>query len=341
MTPIPTDDAVKYRRTREGKLRNLLSELRGKPRWKDLANRLLAKDDLLAPAFAIRPETPAVDVLCALLDARGTKLAILHSRSKSDGPEGVGRTSLLLRSLGLSFDYASIGRRPNGTPIRGSLKVHRTVQADVRLLTSDFAYITNLGEQLLALPVAGEPILGLWDIARHIYRMIEYDYQSWKRLTPEGRSALEELMRVIPPELVLDCYGTWEKPHGIDTAVILEVSATATSPTVTSITESGACQEALLQAFESVRYLRSPFWERDLAAHRETARRILDRVKRLPEVYAIRIPMSIAHRHDKNRYIDELFGQFAPILESTCAGSSRGEDTNKECQGGQQDWTLP
>ncbi len=316
MHPLLTEQALKYRQRLQERFRNFLSKFPNASLWQDTTKRLLAVDDLFAPIFESPPNNLAIDVLCALLEVRGTTLAILHSRSTVEGPEGVGRTSLLLKLLCISIDYTHIVPNPNEILTQGSLEIQRTIQRDVKLLTADFAYIADLNEQLFILPIAAEPILGLWDIARHVYRMIEGDYQPGMRLTPRGREILEALMSIIPTEPFLECYGRWQDPHSIDMAVILEISSNAVSPTLSSISDFEASRNALHQAFNSVLYLTTPFWERNRVAHSQMVKKILESVSRLPKVYIISIPMSIMHLHDKRRYMDELFEQFTYILES-------------------------
>jgi|GEM_PF-6268137 len=316
MHPLLTERALKHRHRHRERLLSFLSKSPNTSLWQDTKKRLYAVDDLFAPIFQISPDNLAIDVLCALLAVRGSTLAILHSRSTDEGPEGVGRTSLQLKLLGISIDYTSIVPDPNEILTHGSLKIQRTFQTDIQLLTADFAYITNLDEQLFVLPVVAEPLLGLWDIARYVYRMIKEEYQPWLRLTNEGRKILDSLMSIIPVEPILECYGRWQEPHPIDIAVILEIRSTISSPTLTSIGEFEASRNALHRAFNSGFYLTTPFWERNRATHSQIVKKILESVSRLPKVYRISIPMSIMHLHDKRRYMDELFEQFTYILES-------------------------
>jgi hypothetical protein len=329
MHTLFTEHALKYRQILQERFRNFLSKSPNISLGQDTTKRLLAMDDLFAPIFKILPDNLAIDVLCTLLKVRGSTLAILHSRSTVEGPEGVGRTSLMLKLLGISIDYAPILPDPEEILAQGSLKIHRNIQRDIQLLTTDFAYITNLGEQLFVLPTASEPILGLWDIARHVYRMIEEDYQPGLRLTSKGRKILDALMRITPPEPILECYGRWEEPHTIDIAVILEISSTVSSPTLTSISEFEAARNALHRAFDSVLYLTTPFWERNRATHSQIVKRILESVSRLPKIYIIYIPMGIMHMYDKSKYLDDLFEQFALVIESDYGGIS-AENVRRE-----------
>lgn len=161
MHPLLTEQTIKYRQRLQERFRSFLSKPHNTSLWQNTTKRLRAVDDLFAPIFQIPPDNLAIDVLCALLEVRGTTLAILHSRSTVEGPEGVGRTSLMLKLLGIYIEYAPIVPDPDEILTQGPLKIHRTIQKDIKLLTADFAYIANLDEQLFVLPVAAEPILGL------------------------------------------------------------------------------------------------------------------------------------------------------------------------------------
>ncbi len=320
MQPLLTEEAIEYRQRLQRKFQTFLSKQKSSS-WQDMKRRLIPVDDFFSPISHIPPDNLAIDVLCALIEVHGTTMAILHSRSKIEGPEGVGRTSLLLKLLGVYINYAQIKPDPKKIYSHGPISIHRTLQKDIKLLTADFAYIANLNEQLFVFPVTSEPILGLWDIARHIYRMIEEDYRPGMRLTAKGKEILDALMNVIPIPII-EYYGKWEEPHTINIAVILEISSAVSSPTLTSISEYEESRNALHRAFDSVCYLKTPFWMRNPVTHSQLVKRILESVIRLPKVYLISIPMNILHLHDKEKYSDELFKQFNYILKSDCGGFS-------------------
>lgn len=283
--------------------------------WREsLLKRLESKDELFVPEVSIPEGQTAVDTLCALLRVGDSMVAILHGRETTEGPEGVGRTSLLLKALGVSFDYDRIVISPQER-LRVPFEIHKRSAPEIKLLTSDFAYITNLRETLSVLPVQGEPILGLWDICRHIYRIVQKDYQPGLRLTPQARTALCGLMNALKAGPILELYDQWKEYYPINVAVVLRVQPQILAPVTIAVGRSREEKLAVLrEAFNSVLYLTCPFWARDENAHRARVDSILSGLTELPTTYTISVPLDLIDLGDKRGYSEKLCEKFIGIL---------------------------
>lgn len=233
---------------------------------------LRSHSDIFAPVASL-PDAPYCDTLCGLLETPAGNVAVFHSRKSSAGPEGVGRTSLLLRCLGVELGWEFSGSSRDAILNAGKIALRRDANNTASLVACDWAYVWCQAGRLHACTCVGERLLGIWDLARHLFRRVDADYAPGKRLSPEGREILDSLVRVIPIPEFLQCYNRETQPRTIDHAIVLELSDTALDMVISDHTSDA--NTVLEQAMESVLLLQTPFWNRDKARHKNAVKQVL------------------------------------------------------------------
>jgi hypothetical protein len=159
----------------------------------------------------------------------------------------------------------------------------------------------------MALPPLAEPLLGLWDLARHLFRRVDPDYFSGKRGTPEGRQILSALAEVLPATEFLSCYSLDERPRYIDLAIILEMSERGDSVIELPLRDPSDSWELLRFAFESVLHLhRTPFWERVEEEHKGVVDGLLANLERPPDIVHFSIPFSVIVTDKDGLYVRNI-----------------------------------
>ena len=301
-----TAEAANYRRATQDRLLEYL-EL---PTWSRAlgatAERIRDVPDILTP-HGETTHPVAFDALCAALETPRGAVALLHSRSGRAGPEGVGRSTTLLRYLGLEVVYDLPDLSPQailqGVPPRFEVRK----STGTTLVSSDMAFLRVRSGRLIAAPVIGEQLLGLWDLARHLYRLVDPDYDRGMRLKPFGRQILEALVRVLPAQDLIACYAADLGPRTIDTAVIFDLSdAQASCATLDAV--GGEERRRLFQsALNSVLHLDSLFWARNREEHERLATELVSKIRTWPVVLRISVPIRVASTTKACRYLASIY----------------------------------
>lgn len=247
------------------------------------------------------------DTLCALLDTPVGTIAILHARQSPRGPEGPGRTSLLLHNLGVELSWAFRHVCPEEIHAAGKILLKRRASVSRALVSSDYAYLWCDKGRLKAMKPLAEPLLGLWDLARYIFRRTDPKYFPGKRGTPEGRQILYALTEVLPVNEFLSCYSPENHPRYIDLAIVLEISERGDLVIELPLKELSDTKEILRVAFESILDLhRTPFWERDQREYKQVVNCLLTNLEFPPEILHISIPSSVIVSDKFGLYIHNI-----------------------------------
>lgn len=178
-------------------------------------------DDFLDPT--IRIDEPYVECMCTALSRAGVIYLILPSAGSEPDNEGVGRTAITARLLGLRPPYTElmgIDRIPLKKIKRPALKFSKS--KPWRLIASDMAYLRVSEGQLSVIPVKAEKVNFLWDLARHLFRTTDLTYSTGAhRDDPKKRKRLEALFRQLPCEGLSNIYADLERSYRVDEILIL------------------------------------------------------------------------------------------------------------------------
>ncbi len=215
----------------------------------------------------------------------------------------------MLRLLGLRFAYS---RLRQNLPMEGSfpLSFQPEVAGAAKFLHSDFAYLGAYNGNLVSVPPAGEPLIALWDITRHLLRMLTDGYHSGLRLRPEARTTLWEILKRLPVNAIIERFGGWKNVYPIDIAVILEFDPRVSEPVLIPLNNGCNARSLWERAFGVVLQLETPFWDRDSGAHMALAKRVLDQLVALPKVFRIGVNPVWNTLKDKERYTEALANAF-------------------------------
>lgn len=214
-----------------------------------------------------------VDCICGVVTREGKAIAILPSGYSTPDIEGIGRTSLLLRLLGITIPYGRLLGLDNAAikSLPGNITIFLSKDPWCRLLATDVAYIGSSGGRLSIVPTKGEFISFVWDMARHIFRSTELDYRTGDHRKMPGREKLHEIFYHIPLSEFKDLFGKLDAIYSLDEIIILcrriEARPLPTSRRVLTGDERvRQLREAMLVSLRHG----STFWRRDpqALAHR-------------------------------------------------------------------------
>jgi hypothetical protein len=185
----------------------------------------VARGSVLDPA--ITPLPPAfADYICTAVCRAGRTILILPSGDSTQDVEGVGRTSILLRLLGVRVPYGRLLGRIDTSP--GELPKTIEVfgpddknQLWCSVVATDMAYLGAAGNQLCVIPTRGEPLNFVWDLARHIFRSTSLVYYSGDHRESERRHLLLEMFNRIPLGAFQPLFAELEARYLVDEVFIL------------------------------------------------------------------------------------------------------------------------
>lgn len=178
--------------------------------------------NLIDPAVPLPDGSLFIDCICSAFAINGERVLLLPSRDSSPNIEGVGRTSILLRLLGLTIPYGRViglGIDEPESPER--IPMHFSSTPWCRLLATDMAYIGTTRDELTIVPTRGEMASFVWDLARHIYRSTDPKYKSGDHR--KNRKKLLKIFHNIPmTSAIVKLFGELNALHSVDKVIILK-----------------------------------------------------------------------------------------------------------------------
>jgi len=234
------------------------------------------------PAITLQHELDFIDCICGVVIEGNEAIAILPSGYSTLDIEGVGRSSLILRLLGITIPYGRLIGLDDST--LNSLKavdvVFNQPRSPYRLLASDIAYIGNSAGRLSIVPTKGEKISFIWDLARHIFRLTELDYKTGDHRKEPGRAKLVEIFKRIPFSEFNNIFGDkLDAMYPLNKVIILNRSLVATpQPPTARRLEGDERKKHLRDAMLVSLKHGSDFWKRDAEALKQRVEYILDRI---------------------------------------------------------------
>lgn len=258
---------IEYDRLLRERLRSYLKQEKDLPEpWIQMLND---PDSLTAPAYPIPQDSYFVDCICTALTKEGRTLAILPSGESYPDVEGIGRTSILRKLLGLSIDTGRlIGLQSEDIRTLKSIPIVIKHPSPYSLLATDMAYLGCTGGKLSLASTKGERMSLIWDLARHVYRTTTLNYKTGDHRKQAGRYKLLEIFNKLSMHACFrpidGVFGQLEKLHVIDEVILLrrEVAAEPTIPYWHELKREG-CLEQLKKALIVSAQHGSEFWSRD------------------------------------------------------------------------------
>ena len=252
---------------------------------------MLNSESLTAPAISIPQDSYFVDCICTAVIKEGKTLIILPSGESQPDIEGIGRTSVLLRLLGLSIDTGRlIGLQLEDIRTLKSIPIVIKSPPWCRLLTTDMAYLGSTGKKLSLVPTKGERMSFLWDLARYIYRTTTLEYKTGDHRKQQGRQKLFEIFNKIQFKPINGIFGNLEALHLIDEVILLrrKIEAEPTTPLRHDLKGEDRLKQLRKALMVSVQH-GSEFWHRDKGKLELRVNNILNSLdpNRLPPVSEI------------------------------------------------------
>jgi len=250
-------------------------------------------DSLTAPACRIPQDSYFIDCICTVLAKEGKTIAIMPSgQSYPDFLEGIGRTCILLKLLGLSVNTGRlIGLQPEDLRALKNIPIVAKSSSHYSLLATDMAYLGCVGGRLSTVSTKGERMSFVWDLARHIYRITTLGYMTGDHRKQPGRDKLLEIFNKISFKSINGIFGHPEKLHTIDEIFLLRREL-APEPIIPQWRElkGEERQEQIKKAIMVPAQHGSMFWHRDKSQLELRAKYIVDSIDtdRMPSVSEVR-----------------------------------------------------
>ena len=196
----------------------------------------------------------------------GRAIAVLPSGYSTPDIEGVGRSSLVLRLLGITFPYGRLLGLDNSAlkSLEGNITISRQPNSWCRVLAMDIAYIGSSAGRLSIIPTKGEMISFIWDLARNIFRSTELEYRTGDHRKNSGRDKLYEIFYRIPLLKFIDIFGKLDALYPLDEIIILRrrIESSPLPPTTRVLTGDERVQQLRAAMLVSLQH-GSAFWKRD------------------------------------------------------------------------------
>jgi hypothetical protein len=249
--------------------------------------------DSVVSSNALSDSALFVDCIGSLLDRSGRRILILPSYDSSPDVEGVGRTSLILGLLGITFRYGKmIGLSEKELKKMGEIPYYKSKRTEswCHLIAMDMIYLGTSNGKLCVIPTVGEKLSAIWDFARHVYRTTELEYGTGKHRQDgsEGRDRLYSIFHRIPLETIFDHYGPTDTVSGVDEVILLKRNREEFSMPTKRKLDGDERLEQLEKAINVPTRHDSLFWARD-AEQDSIINAIIGNLdkRNLPSVYEI------------------------------------------------------
>jgi hypothetical protein len=209
-----------------------------------------------------------VDCICSAVTRADRTILMLPSGDSAHDVEGVGRTSVLLRLLGVRIPYGRLLGLLDGPSVELPDKIE-IFGSDSRnpewckIVAADMAYIGAAGHRLCVIPTRGEPLSFIWDLARHIFRSARLTYRSGDHRAPAERSTLAEIFHRIQLAPLLPLFANLEATPFVDEIFILRREAPSPNPPTRREIGAEEKPKLLRSAFLVSAKHQSSFWRRD------------------------------------------------------------------------------
>ncbi len=279
-----TTEAIQHRKKSDARLKKILREYlsRCRPEIKHDLEGLLDLENLRVPdkdkiAGLLWP----IDAISAVVRYKHLNVAFIDYRDKETPEDGVGKTGILVRLLGIHIDYAFYRKLLVGEECMENENSH--VHSDYKLVTSDIGYFGMRGNQFTTSPIVGERLLFLSDLARHIYRRVSTDYYPQIFQTDAGKEGFMKILHNLDYNLIQGPFFGEGSTLPTDLVLLLKRHRPSSKEKIVdkllSLDESRA---ALYQALINPLYHCSPHWNRDRNLHSKNARNISEHCFAVP-----------------------------------------------------------
>jgi len=255
---------------------------------------LLNEPTMICPSVSLETEYPLVDLTCCVVQSIQAVILIVEIRESLDAPEGIGKTQALLDLVGVSPYRTALPSDLTGVYKLDQFEFQKTDRTGFRIIASDMAFLTSYCGELVLIPALGERAIAVWDVARHLFRLIDPAYFSGKQRTPEGRESLKLILLRIPYLILADRFAdtlAFYEP----TAIMILCRARQDhqrGPVLRKLNgEEGV--HLLQRAMENPIYHRSPFWSRDNQMHRRYVQEILSGLESIPTILRMDIGKAV------------------------------------------------
>jgi hypothetical protein len=222
-----------------------------------------------------------------------------HHVSNNSVKEGIGKTAIMLKLLGIEIPYNEI---PNTAEevLQSDMKRISFENREIKLISSDM-FFTGINKGLLAFgPMKGEQMESQWDLARHIFRVKDPDYKPGKHREPASRTYLEALGATH--YLDSNIFADTKKSYAVDSMFLIERKK---NPKNNIVIKEASFQKRLEKIEKTLMgnpcYHHSPFWEIDKKEHVKRVKNIMKDLdaKRIPEVYNVFIPPYVNRQREE------------------------------------------
>jgi len=281
-------DALQSRVELDARLKSYIRAHLDNPIIKGDLGLLLNEPIMICPSVPLETEYPFVDLICCVVQIFQDVILLVEIRESLDDPEGIGKTQALLDLVGIAPHRTALPSDLTAIHKLDQFEFKKTDQAGFQIIASDMAFFTSYCGRLVLIPALGEKAIALWDVARHLFRLIDPAYFSGKERTPEGRESLELILPRIPYSVFADRFAdTLYEPT---TIMILHRKRRDHQrvPLLCNLNvEKGV--HLLEQAMENPIYHRAPFWARDKRMHRRYVQEILLGLASIPMILRVNV----------------------------------------------------
>lgn len=227
--------------------------------------KLLNAESLTDPTIPLPADSCFIDSICTAITRGGQTILLMPSGESQPDIEGVGRTSVLLKLLGLNVNTGRlIGLQLEDIHLLDGIPITIKSAPWCYLLATDMAYIGCSGKRLSIIPTKGEYLSFLWDLARHIFRTTELEYKTGDHRKEPGRQKLIEIFNKIQFTPNNRFFGNLETLYPVDEVILLrrEIKAEPSPPERRELKGNERIQQLRKALLVSAQH-GSPFWRRN------------------------------------------------------------------------------
>jgi hypothetical protein len=253
-----------YDNTLQGRARSLINQEKTTLMDESLT-KLLNAESLTDPTVQLPSDSHFIDCICTVVARGGQTILMMPSGESQPDIEGVGRTSVLLRLLGLAVNAGRfIGLQLEDIHFLNEIPITVKSTSWCKLIATDMAYIGCSGKKLSVVPTKGEPVSFLWDLARHTFRITELGYKTGDHRKEPGRQKLIEIFNKIQFMPNNSFFGNLETLYPVDEVILLrrEIKAEPSPPERRELKGEERIQQLRKALLVSTQH-GSPFWRRN------------------------------------------------------------------------------
>ncbi len=299
-------ECLEYRAEFNTRLKAYVRELiEGHPLLEAGLQGLLDVDNLALPCPGLLGKLRHTLNIIAASVVRGDSVSLLVADPSLEASkrEGTGKTAIVSKLMGIEVPYDAFKPVPtNEQELKVALGRLRSMEKirvahsnkELKILTSDMPFV-GINEEgvMVACPPQGEYLVSMWDLGRHIMRVIDPNYYPGKRRKDMVfRAYQKEVSKGFYFDF--DLFADFSKAYRV-TSIFMVTRPDKGELRLDRVPAGGVLQQLRAILEDNPLYHESTFWRLNKDVHLERANRMLNFLEALeedsrPAIYKLAVP---------------------------------------------------